>query len=97
MALNPSFIHLDFQSDLSLFRNLVSSFSKLNNISISLVGIRASLLVIMVRPRKQRNNRPKDVNQGMQAMSVETIRQMVIKAVLQVIENSFNPRMTAIE
>ena len=51
----------------------------------------------MVRPYEQRNNRPKDVDQGMQAMSVETIRQMVIKAVLQVIENSFNPRMTAIE
>lgn len=33
-AINPNFIHSDFQYNLSLFKNLVSSFCKLNNIYV---------------------------------------------------------------
>lgn len=36
-AQNPSIIHSNFQQDLSLYRNLISSISKSDNVSVSLV------------------------------------------------------------
>lgn len=51
----------------------------------------------MVWLYEQRNNCPKDADQGKQAMFAETITHMVTEAVLQVMENTFNLRMAAME
>ena len=60
-----------------------------------MVGIRASSLVIMVRPHEQRNNHLEDDDQGMQARFVEAVRQAAVEAALQAMEDVYNLRLLA--
>ena len=51
----------------------------------------------MVRPHEQRNIHPEDDDQGVQARSVEAVRQAAVEAALEAMEDIYNSRLVAIE
>ena len=51
----------------------------------------------MVRPHEQRNSHPEDDDQGVQAQSMEAVRQAAVEAALQAMEDVYNPRLVALK